>query len=380
MPAATRLPWIDHLRTLVIVLVVNMHACVTYSHVGGWYVKEPPEPSVVEKIPFLVWQGSLQSFFMGLLFFVSGYLAHGSLRRRGPAAFARERLFRLGLPALFYMWAVHPFIVFVLNPWGVERPSAWRSYFRYLGGFRWIGESGPLWFAVALLLFCLALAAWRAARPEEPGHDALPTGAPSGTTMATFVGAVAVATFLVRLVQPVGTNLLNLQLCFFPQYIAAFVVGLRAARKGWLQSLALSPLARRIGLVAAICGPLSLLAIMAAFRDGGGFSAYFGGWHAAAFATALWEQASGVGLSLGLLALFARKLDRDGPALRWAADHSFGVYVFHSAVLVGLTMLFRPLLPPNVYLRIGVLTLTGLLVSFAVAALARKIPGLRRIV
>ena len=36
MPSpASRFAWIDNLRTLVIVLVVNMHACVTYSHVGG---------------------------------------------------------------------------------------------------------------------------------------------------------------------------------------------------------------------------------------------------------------------------------------------------------------------------------------------------------
>ena len=33
---AARLPWVDHVRTLMIVLVVNLHACVTASHVGDW--------------------------------------------------------------------------------------------------------------------------------------------------------------------------------------------------------------------------------------------------------------------------------------------------------------------------------------------------------
>src|SRR5258708_38511031 len=96
--AGVRVPWVDHLRTLVILLVVNMHACVTYSHVGSWYVLSEQEPSLGAKIPFILWQGHLQSFFMGLLFFVAGYFAHSSLARRGPAAFVRERLFRLGLP------------------------------------------------------------------------------------------------------------------------------------------------------------------------------------------------------------------------------------------------------------------------------------------
>ena len=77
-----RLPWIDHLRTLVILLVVNLHACVTYSHVGDWYAMSEREPTLAEKVPFIIWQGHLQSFFMGLLFFISGYFALGSLSRR----------------------------------------------------------------------------------------------------------------------------------------------------------------------------------------------------------------------------------------------------------------------------------------------------------
>ena len=41
----------------MIVLVINMHACVTYSHVGGWYLTSEIEPSLAAKVPFIVWQG-----------------------------------------------------------------------------------------------------------------------------------------------------------------------------------------------------------------------------------------------------------------------------------------------------------------------------------
>src|SRR4051812_36015757 len=71
--SSTRFVWVDNLRTLLIALVVSLHACVTYSHVGGWYFKEGVEPSMSTKLPFLLWEAHLQSFFMGLLFFVSGY-------------------------------------------------------------------------------------------------------------------------------------------------------------------------------------------------------------------------------------------------------------------------------------------------------------------
>jgi len=106
-----RLAWIDNLRTFAILLVVNMHACVTYSHVGDWYMKSAHEPTLAEKIPFIFWQGHLQAFFMGLLFFVAGYFAQLSLARKGPGAFVRKRLVRLGLPTLLYMLVIHPFIL-----------------------------------------------------------------------------------------------------------------------------------------------------------------------------------------------------------------------------------------------------------------------------
>lgn len=143
MAISPRLPWIDHLRTFVIVLVVNMHACVTYSHVGDWYAMSSQEPTLAAKVPFILWQASLQSCFMALLFFVAGYFAHGSLNRRGTVAFLRERLFRLGLPALVYMLVIHPFILLGLNPWGADFGSAAAFYLKFLRTGRWLSASGP---------------------------------------------------------------------------------------------------------------------------------------------------------------------------------------------------------------------------------------------
>ena len=38
-------------------LVVNMHACVTYSHVGDWYMMADPEPTMTAKVPFIAVSG-----------------------------------------------------------------------------------------------------------------------------------------------------------------------------------------------------------------------------------------------------------------------------------------------------------------------------------
>ncbi len=381
-----RLPWIDHLRTFVIILVVNMHACVTYSHVGDWYFMSEHEPTMAAKVPFIIWQGHLQSFFMGLLFFISGYFAHGSLARRGPGRFARERLFRLGLPALFYMLAIHPFILLVLNPWNTNFGSPGVFYLKYITSGRFLRSTGPLWFAVALLIFCLMLAllrvVWRRPSIAEPDESANQAGAgftvaaPKAQLLWTFAFALGLGTFAVRLIQPVGTNVLNMQLCFFVQYIAFFVCGLHAARDGSLLPLATSSRARAAGWIALLVGPVVLLILMFLGIQNGKVEYFFGGWHWQALGLALWEQFAGVGLSLGALALFSRKLDFENPRLRWLADRSFAVYVLHAPVLIALAMLFRAL-AQNMYAMVALLTVTGLLASYALAALFHRIPLFR---
>lgn len=107
----------------------------------------------------------------------------------------------------------------------------------------------------------------------------------------------------------------------------------------------------------------------------GGTETFAGGWHWQAFGLALWEQFTGTGLSLGLLVLFAQKLNRAGGVLRWLDRRSFAVYVLHTPVLVALMMAFRAL-PQEPYLLAALLTVTGLIASYAVADLARRLPGL----
>jgi glucan biosynthesis protein C len=382
---SSRLPWVDHLRTFVIILVVNMHACVTYSHVGDWYFMSKHEPTLAAKAPFIIWQGHLQSFFMGLLFFISGYFAYGSLARRDPRRFARDRLFRLGLPALFYMLAIHPFILLVLNPWNATFGAPGAFYLKYITSGRFLRSTGPLWFAVALLIMSLLLAlsrmVWR--RPinarHESANQALPgstVAAPNAAFLWMFAFGLGLGTFAVRLIQPIGTNVLNMQLCFFVQYVAFFVCGLHAARYGWLLSLAESSRARAAGWIALLFGPVVLLALMFFGMQNGKVEYFFGGWHWQALGFALWEQFAGVGLSLGALALFSRKLDFETSLLRWLADRSFAVYVLHAPVIIALAMLFRGL-PQNLYGLVALLTLTGLLASYLLADLFRRMPVFR---
>jgi glucan biosynthesis protein C len=252
-------------------------------------------------------------------------------------------------------------------------------YVRYLTSGRFLGSSGPLWFAVALLLFSLALAACTRLKTPPPVTAVPGDGPPSAKMLAAFALALGLGTFAVRLVQPIGQNILNLQLCFFVQYIAWFAAGLHAARHGWLMPLASSPLARRAGWLALIGGSIAMLVLLAAGTRHAPAEVFFGGAHWQAFGLAVWEQLTGLGLALGALALFARCFNTDSRALRWLADRSFGVYVLHAPVLVALAMAFRSL-PYHLYGLVALLTVTALVISFALADFARRIPGLRAFV
>jgi glucans biosynthesis protein C len=372
-----RLAWIDQLRTMAIVLVVNMHACVTYSHIGSWYVQEPPDPPMPVKVVFAFWQGHLQAFFMGILFLVAGYFAHGSLARRGPAGFMRERLLRLGVPTLLYVAVLHPLIVYGINPNGYDfgPPGA---YFRYFSSGRFLSGTGPMWFAAALLIFSGALAAWRLL---PHGTDASPAGGPPGArAIGIWALALVASTFLVRTVEPVGRSVLNMQLCYFPQYVMAFATGVAAARGGWLVGLARSRLARRAGWAGLVLGPvaLALVLVAAGVLTGKGTDSISGGWHPEALGMAAWEQLAGLGLGLGALAFCSGRLDVSTPVSRWLSERSFGVYLFHPVVLILVTVWMRRL-DADPFFKVSMLTAAGLAGSLLVADLARRVPCLRAI-
>jgi len=366
----------------MIVLVVNMHACVTYSHVGSWYRMEEPEPAMPAKIVFILWQGHLQAFFMGLLFFLAGVLAPSSLERRGPGMFLRERWRRLGWPSLLYMLVIHPFMVYVLlgHPRVPDRPILAALYVRYLASGKVLSGSGPMWFALALLIFCAVLTSVRVWQPNRPVADHRPISPPSSAAIVGFGLVLVLSTFLVRLVQPIGTSVLNFQFCFFAQYIAAFIVGVVAGKHGWLGALAASRQARVAGWLGFIGGPMvfAALAVIGGPPPEIGPNPYIGGWNARALVMAAWEQFVGLGISLGLQSWFHRRCAYAGPVAKWLSDRSFAVYLFHAPVLVALTPLIRPM-AIQAFVGAGLLTVAGLIASFAIADLARRVPSLRGI-
>jgi glucan biosynthesis protein C len=194
-----RLLFIDNIRWLMIMLVLSMHAAVTYSNQGGWYYVENNQLSRPVLFNFILYQSFLQSFFMPLLFFISGYFVPFAYDKKGPTRFLRDRAIRLGLPTLFYVFILGPLTEYYIShswhPDPVDR-SFVKEYTYYLTRFRFPGGTGPLWFCEALLIFCLIYTFYR----KYSHHVSVKKfiSQPTNLTLLSFILLVGFATFFNR--------------------------------------------------------------------------------------------------------------------------------------------------------------------------------------
>jgi fucose 4-O-acetylase-like acetyltransferase len=197
---------------------------VTYSPFGSWYYREHPAIGMAGKLFFVTYQGVLQGFFMALLFFVAGYFVPKSYDAKGARSFLGGRLSRLGLPTLLFVALLGPLTEYLVHPWPPQSLAGELAGYLVHGEF--LSGTGPLWFCAALLIFSAVYAAVRlAVRAPAPGERRIGM---VGVLLA--VQALALTTFLTRLVFPIGSSVLNMQLCYFPSYIIMFAAGVAASR------------------------------------------------------------------------------------------------------------------------------------------------------
>lgn len=335
-----RLYYIDNLRVFVIVLVIMMHLAVTYSGFGSWYYNEGAEINVFEMIVFGFFQSFLQAFFMGLLFLISGYFVPGAYDKKGFGRFIRDRVIRLLIPAAVYMLIINPLVSYYLADFlkMESLPGFFEYYSDYVTSDAILGGSGPMWFVLALFIFNLVYALFRLIRKK-------PVSRQINITPKLLVGlglVIALFAFLIRIVQPIGTDFYNMQLCYFVQYIVLFVAGILAYRGDVFSKLDTKK-GKRCLFAALVPGFVlwGAIMILSGALDGG--ELYNGGfkWQSAAFA--VWESLTAVAVSYGLLTMFREKYNTRGKLAEGLSKSAFAAYMFHSPVIIAVSLLLRPL-------------------------------------
>jgi peptidoglycan/LPS O-acetylase OafA/YrhL len=371
------------LRAFVTALVVAHHAVLAY------YPWAPPPPAsldspirwwlafpVVDAQRWTGWAlfvGWNDSFFMALMFFLSGLFAWSSLRRKGSGGFVLGRLLRLGVPFVFAAGILAPLAYF---PAYLQTPAEHHSVVTFWHQWRALGTwpAGPAWFIWVLLAFgCIAAALYRVA----PHWAELANRAASlvlckpslFATILILVSGVAYGPMAAHF-GPLDWKMwgpLSIQTSRLFLYAVYFAAGLivGAGTAGQTLLLADSRLAKRwivwviTALVAFIAA--STISIAALTHN----SALFG------FLALAAMPVSCAASSLALMAVFVRFAKSRRPFLESFSVAAYGVYLIHYPVVTWTQYALLSWQQSAVLKGVAV-TAAGILLSWGLVTLARR--------
>jgi len=375
----SRLFFIDHLRAALVILVVLHHVALVYGAGAPFYYVEPPLNDPLAFLVLLVFVLFNQAWFMGALFLIAGYFTPGSFDRKGSGSFLKGRLLRLGIPLIIFIFVLGP--ISAIGYWqmpasltGITTPLTWQAYPYLLG-------MGPLWFIALLLIFDFGYAAWRMLTKNRTSSSMSESSLPSYLGIGIFVLALALLSYLVRIVVPMGKDVLDFPtLSYLPQYLSFFILGTIAYRRNWFRTLPSSM--GVVGFVTAVVAGVLLFPLALSGRlfslevtEPAGFVGN-GTWQSAVYA--LWDSIFAVGMCLGAITLFRRFFNKENRFGRFLSQQSYAVYIIHIPIIVFLAVALmgidlRPLL------KFGMMAVIVVPTCFAVAYIIRKIPGVSRI-
>jgi glucan biosynthesis protein C len=381
-----RLFFIDYLRAALVILVVLHHLALVYGGIPPFYYFEPPANDPLAGLIALVFVLFNQAWFMGAFFLLAGYFTPGSYDRKGPGSFLRDRLLRLGIPIILFIFVLSPISMLgvYLMPaslTGITTPLTWQAYPHLIG-------LGPLWFVAMLLIFDFGYAAWRWLTNNRPSPWMSESWLLSYLRIGIFILALALTSYLLRIIVPLGkavslfADLLSFPtIAYLPQYLCFFVLGTVAFRHDWFRMFPRSM--GKVGIVTAIVATITLFSI--------GFLSFlkaienaspqippfgYGTWQSAVYA--LWDSIFAVGMCLAAITFFRRFFDGESGVGKFLSQHSYAVYVIHVPIVVLLAYALRGI-QFAALLKFGMASLIGVPLCFAVAYIVRKIPFASRV-
>jgi glucan biosynthesis protein C len=361
-----RLYFLDNLRAFVIVMVIVLHASITYMVAAPewWYVLDPDRSLFFTGVVLLV-----DVPLMPVLFFVAGFFALPSLARRGEGGFVREKVVRLAIPWAFGAVFLAPLATYMTY---VSR-GIQMSYLEFWTTDFWgpLYQQSVYWFLGVLFVLFLGLAWVRAASPRlrasEPRVER-----PRVRVFAAFVVLTAGGSVLLAPAYGVDDwqNVwpLIVQPARIAFYVGFFVLGIYAERRVWFSAAGFRPDLGPWGWGCVLTGIAYLTVRMSGPLDTVA---------ARAVAAALFAVFCLAAVIAGI-AVFQRWVNGSGPAWRTLAANSFGIYYVHPLILYPLAYLLLDLAVPSI-VKATILVLVTLVGSLAVSALVlKRLPGVRR--
>jgi Acyltransferase family len=385
---------LGYLRAFVVVLVLAHHSVLAYLNLPLPVTKSLiTQPRMWKAFPifdrhaqwtgFTLFASFNDTFLMSLMFFISGLFVWSSLRRKGVARFAHDRMIRLGIPFLVATAIVPPIAYYpAYLQTGADGLVGYARTWLSLG--EW--PSGPMWFIWLLLAFDLAAVAFFAAMPEFGArlgrlcssarvHPVRFFVVLTGISMAVYVPM----TLLYVPLYWTSIGPFQFQTSRLFHYAVYFLAGIGVGEYGIDRGLLAADgiLARHWGRWAAWgLGAFSLTVVFAIFQL----------IHRNAIAPLVAEIVTGAGfeiacgaLSFAFLALFVRFANRRRWAYDSLSDNEYAMYLIHYMFVSWVQLAILGLALPAIAkgaLVFGVV----LLLSWKTSAIIRSIPAVARVV
>lgn len=363
---------IDYLRSFVIVLVVLLHAMMSYTTYLAYIPGDYARSSVAVADPQRFWLFDIvsmyiYSFMMPLLFLLSGLFVRTGLERRGVGGFLLARIRRLGVPFLVFAFLLGPLALWpeYLQSTTPDLAPYWIRTYTDDG---W--PVGPGWFLWVLLVFDAVAALLYGWAPRVLDRLVARPTAPVFIVAATLAYAplfpyISPETWVLNY-GPFDFQPAKL-LLYFVYFLMG--VGLSGAKSWQSRSWPRHPSTWLAGGTAAFIAYFATIVLNLGPNPSRLMALGCG--IAAALTAAI--------LSIGLLGAFHRRARARWPIAGSLADNSFGIYVLHYPVVVWLQYLALPL-PWNGGLKGLAVLAIALTLSWGASAVLRRIPGVRQFI
>jgi fucose 4-O-acetylase-like acetyltransferase len=385
----SRLLYVDNLRTLLIIMVILWHMAITYGASGFWPYQESQADDLTALV-FMLFSVINGPYVLGFFFMIAGYFTPGAYDRKGAWIFIKERLLRLGIPLLIYVFLIDPLIYYAIRflPLGFSGSFEafcrfWRSHIRSYSQY---GPGvGPMWFVELLLIFIILYGLGRLFlglvynTSQNKDHTAA-ISVPNNVIIGLFAFTLGVIIFIMRIWLPINSYFepLGLPMAYVPQYVALFFVGVIANRGNWFQEIPTSSGKVWLGVILfCILVLFPILFFLGGALDGN-TTPFTGGLTWQSFALSVWEEFICVGMIIVLLVWFREKFNHQSSLAKAMSDSTFTVYFIHAPVLVFLALALQKI---QIYplLKWALVSPVAIFLCFVIAYFLRKLPFLRKI-
>ena len=371
-----RVLFFDQIRALMIALVIAIHV-VPLAFTSGWIGVRIPTtgpPDAFFGIAGGFFAYFCNTFFMCMLFLISGYFVPRSVHKKGIARYLKDRLLRIGVPFLVGLLLINNASVLLgrLSPSSPLAELSWNTLP--------FNSIGALWFLVVLFVFDLLYCTWVSLRGNRFTVD---NSVSTPQMRSWIISAVVLGILEVVMLNQKDLwgalsrsqlNGLGAQGMHIFTYAFLFFLGCKASFHQWLERLDSHLVVRWFRFSLALA--LSFLAIALVLTFNGSMSSEYG---KLVLLGALLNPFIGWGIIAYLLLWFQHNEHRCGQWLATAGVDSFGAYVIHSLVLV-IVLTMIGFIGLNHWLVALATSALGISISFGISHQLRRIPFVARVI